>query len=709
MIRTTQHNRILRPRMNMNKLNFDHHRNTTIGTVEFVSPTEFKVLLDFSAPQNTAVNQGVPMLFPKINGFVLIPNELGAIVAIISWIGIEHSAFPKRKGYKDFDIIDLPFPLRKMSINPLGILKSSAQKGLILERGIYSYPSVGDPVILPTPEQLTAIVINKDKNAKVNIGTAPIAANAPVNIDPDKLFGRHLAVLGNTGSGKSCTVAGLIRWSLQSALNYKTETTSQPNTRFIILDPNGEYTKTFDDLTGSIRKFAVRIDDDVAIQQLQVPAWMWNSYEWTSITQATGRTQRPILRRALRELRGGAISGEADIISQLRRHYSSCIITLLNDLTIGAPAYQEFPGKQNMGEKLMAFSKDAEGFSHELQDGVVKEKVREINSQLEKTAQSRKKTSGYYDPFQRNDVANAIKVINGLLNEVGGIIQYEGPDEDSPIPFDVSSLPEHVERLAREQNVLQYLDFLIMRIRTILADTKLSPLVGTEDSISLDKWLDEYIGTDKANNGQISLIDLSLVPTEVVHLVIGVVSRLIFEALQRYRRINGKEFPTVMVLEEAHSFIRKYSADDETSPARMCCQTFERIAREGRKFGLGLLLSSQRPSELSPTVLSQCNTFILHRLVNDRDQELVGKLVPDNLGGLLNELPVLPTRKAIILGWAAPIPILVEINELKDKKQRPHSEDPKFWNVWTGQEERDIDWNKVADDWTGSHHAETKS
>jgi hypothetical protein len=85
-------------------------------------------------------------------------------------------------------------------------------------------------------------------------------------------------------------------------------------------------------------------------------------------------------------------------------------------------------------------------------------------------------------------------------------------------------------------------------------------------------------------------------------------------------------------------------------------------------------------------------------LVNDRDQELVGKLVPDNLGGLLKELPVLPTRKAILLGWAAPIPILVEINELKED-QRPHSDDPKFWNVWTGSEERPIDWKKIADDW----------
>jgi DNA helicase HerA-like ATPase len=133
----------------------------------------------------------------------------------------------------------------------------------------------------------------------------------------------------------------------------------------------------------------------------------------------------------------------------------------------------------------------------------------------------------------------------------------------------------------------------------------------------------------------------------------------------------------------------------------MCRHTFERIAREGRKFGLGLVLSSQRPSELSPTTLAQCNTFLLHRIVNDKDQELIAKLVPDDLRGLLRELPSLPTRLAILLGWATPVPILVELNELA-KEHRPRSADPRFWGVWTGVEPRKIDWKKLVDDWTES-------
>src|SRR3989339_1647976 len=131
----------------------------------------------------------------------------------------------------------------------------------------------------------------------------------------------------------------------------------------------------------------------------------------------------------------------------------------------------------------------------------------------------------------------------------------------------------------------------------------------------------------------------------------------------------------------------------------MCCQVFERIAREGRKFGLGLVLSPQRPSELSPTVLSQCNTFLLHRISNDSDQELVKRLVPDNLRGLLSDLPSLPSQNAILLGWASELPVLVKMDDLP-KDQQPQSDDPDFWGVWVGRGdneeniERNIDWSK---------------
>jgi hypothetical protein len=182
---------------------------------------------------------------------------------------------------------------------------------------------------------------------------------------------------------------------------------------------------------------------------------------------------------------------------------------------------------------------------------------------------------------------------------------------------------------------------------------------------------------------------------------------MIFEALQRYRKLHeeNKVLPTTLVMEEAHTFIKRYEDDAENQDAAsVCCQVFERIAREGRKFGLGLVLSSQRPSELSPTVLSQCNSFLLHRISNDRDQDLVQRFVPDNLKGLFRELPSLSSQNAILLGWASELPVLVRINDLP-KYQQPQSDDPDFWSVWSGKDkddnevEREVDWKKIADDW----------
>ncbi len=687
--------------MNPSDINYDDLRNLTIGTVESVSPSEIRVLLDLNAPQNTALNTGTPTLFPKINGYVLLPNEAGALIGMISWIGIEHSPYPKRKGFKDFDLVDLPFPLRKMSISPLGILKKE-DKGYKIERGVYSYPSVGDAVVIPTHEQLQSIVENKDENAKIKIGNSPLAANAPVYVDPDKLFGRHVAVLGNTGSGKSCSVAGLIRWSLD-AVKSEIEPNKNPNARFIILDPNGEYTKTFDDISGKLRIFKVAIDEKKnGFEQLEVPAWMWNSYEWSSITQASGRTQRPLLRRALRELRNSNTESSEDEQLVLRRYLSSNLVSLKKALNYGD--YKTEATK--FGFLLKSVSED---LAHKkVIDADIASAIKEASERLSEIIKRRYKTFidkvtndkvEYYVAFEENDVEEGINSIESILGKVGGLLQYKGPDEDSPIHFKGEDLPNHLERLAQEQNVQQFLDFLIMRVRTMLSDTRMSSIIGTETDISLTDWLEKYVGKNNAENGEITVVDLSLVPPEIIHIVVAVMARIIFEAIQRYKRKYAKLLPTVLVMEEAHNFISRYNTDNEEfSPSRLCSQAFEKIAKEGRKFGLGLLLSSQRPSELSPTVLSQCNTFLLHRLVNDRDQELVKRFVPDNLGSILNELPVLPTKKAILLGWAAPVPILIDMNELK-KEHQPDSKDPDFWDVWTGREERKINWKEIVDEW----------
>lgn len=676
---------------------FEYIRNQAIGTVEYVSPREIKVLLEINAPQNTAINTGVPQLFPKINGFILIPNESGALVGIVSWMGVEYSPYPKRKGYKDFDLIDLPFPLRKLSISPLGILKEEDGR-FEIERGVYNYPSVGDVVVVPNQDQLRAIVQNKDVHAKVKIGISPMAANAPVYVSPDRVFGRHVAILGNTGSGKSCSVAGLIRWSLEQAKS-ELSVGKKLNSRFIILDPNGEYGETFQDL-GTVRRFQVLLNESATteIQQLKVPSWMWNSYEWSSIAQASGRTQRPLLRQTLREVRGSGVAEQDFELLRSKRFLISILVSLRNFENQGVSAIAAWPGKNNLYDTLNSAKDSLAVFLTGL-NGEPKLRVEAIIDSINVVLSRRPKVGNNCTAFTLQDIQEVTTTIISSAEVFGELQSYIGPDEDSPVFFTNNDFLSHLERLTQQNNAQQFMDFFLMRVRSILTDSRIASVIETKkpEELSLDKWLKEYIGsTDESN---INIIDLSLLPSEILYVIVSVLSRVIFEAHQRYRRKNGHILPSTLVVEEAHNFIKRYDGDsDEITAVKLCAQSFEKIAKEGRKFGLGLLISSQRPSELSQTVLSQCNTFLLHRLVNDKDQDMVKKLVPDNLGSILNELPILPTKKAILLGWAAPIPVIVEMNTLHDS-HCPKSKDPEFWDVWTGASERSVRWKEIAAEW----------
>lgn len=695
----------------MSQTPFEQAGSLRIGAVEFVSPDEIKVGLDIEAPESVALNAGGPRPFPRVNGYLLIPVDDGFLVGQTEWMTVERSPFPKRRGMQDFGLVDLPYPLRRLSLNPLGTLRTAAGgEGYMFRRGADALPSVGAAVVLPTDAQLRSIVESGERR-RVQIGTSPLAGDARVCVDPNRLFGRHLAVLGNTGSGKSCSVAGLIRWSLEQAQQVRGDT---PNARFIVLDPNGEYSRAFPKDDPTVRARVFRVNPGEGDRALKVPLWFWNSAEWCSFTQASARTQRPLLKRALREVKAGRTeaSDSTDVTDverrlRLRRRLSSQLIALRRDLRSNAIKTEA----TKFGFQAEAIAADIEQWipQHpEVPLTPIRDAARAALNKRRRSGNDRSTGQAfvYFVAFTDGEVDAIIETIGAALATLGGIVLEEGPDEDVPLIFKGTDLADHIEILAEQENVSHYLDFLVARVRTFLSDPRMRAIISDTEGTTLESWLTDYIGSANAEGGCVSVIDLSLVPTEVVHVVTAVIARMTFEALQRYVTLNaGETLPTVLVMEEAHTFIKRYKEDVENQDAAtVCCQVFERIAREGRKFGLGLVLSSQRPSELSPTVLSQCNTFLLHRISNDRDQELVHRLVPDNLRGLLRELPSLPSQSAVLLGWASELPVLVKMNDLP-KSQQPRSDDPEFWGIWVGKDDagelmtRDTDWSRIADDW----------
>lgn len=214
------------------------------------------------------------------------------------------------------------------------------------------------------------------------------------------------------------------------------------------------------------------------------------------------------------------------------------------------------------------------------------------------------------------------------------------------------------------------------------------PTLADDAKKDIPELLESWLGAEKP----VSILDLSGVPSGVLHHLVGGILNILYEALFWGREASegGRQRPLLIVMEEAHRYLGK----DANSPAKTMVQ---RIVKEGRKFGVGAMIVSQRPSEIDDTILSQCGTFIALRLSNSGDRSKVQSALPDSLSGLMDSLPVLRTGEAIITGEAAKLPIRCRIT-LPPDDARPSSEDPAVARAWAKKRE-DEDYVNLSGPW----------
>ncbi|RKS23362.1 hypothetical protein CLV94_2270 [Flavobacterium endophyticum] len=273
---------------------------------------------------------------------------------------------------------------------------------------------------------------------------------------------------------------------------------------------------------------------------------------------------------------------------------------------------------------------------------------------------------------------------------------------DSPVPYNMENILIELKRLDNEQVVGSTsagkagdfkgkLSRFIQRLEAKIQDKRLGFMFQiSEDEMHID-WLNKLcnclmLGSKRnEKKGGVKIIDFSEVPSDVLPLVIGLVARLIFTVQQW--TANDKRHPICLLCDEAHLYIPERTSQDSASELGL--KNFERIAKEGRKYGVSLIVISQRPAEVNRTVLSQCNNFISLRLSNAEDQAVIKRLLPDNLAGLTDVLPILDIGEALIVGDASLLPTRVIIDEPKIK---PQSATIRFWKEWSNEEaEQDID------------------
>jgi uncharacterized protein len=208
------------------------------------------------------------------------------------------------------------------------------------------------------------------------------------------------------------------------------------------------------------------------------------------------------------------------------------------------------------------------------------------------------------------------------------------------------------------------------------------------------------LGYSKNKESNVTIIDLSGVPFEVLSITVSLISRILFEYGYYYKRMrnlkNPKEkinndIPILLVYEEAHKYVPK----SELSKYRSSKEAIERIAKEGRKYGVTLLLSSQRPSEISETIFSQCNNFIAMRLTNPNDQNYVKKLLPDTLGNIIDRLPSFKAGEALLIGDSVAIPSIVQIDKCTTP---PSSNDIPYFDLWK-EEWKHLNIEEIRKEW----------
>ena len=610
-----------------------------IGKVVAINSDRFSVEL-LSGLDNFNVNGYDDIhYFAQLNSYVIIPYQNYYIVAEVSGVREKDLNVPFSNPTEQ--ILSKIQAGKYLEVLPIGTIKDDQ-----FDFGVSVYPTLYSDVLYIKEQELDTIFktnsskkpiegTDKYRYTSLPIGKSIIFPDYEVKIDIDKFFGSHSAVLGNTGSGKSCTIASMLQTL------YKLENNSATGSTFIFFDVNGEYKQAFKNLKDNkdIQVTNFSIDTEATNEKFQLPHWFLNIDEWALLLKASEKSQLPILRNAL----GFTQNLSQEIISHI---YACNIMYVYEHWESSVTKRQRIISLIDKSKIAIDYSKlDAKfgNFSNKQEEDNFKISVKnyikeDVNIDLKFNS----------DYFEFKDLEQALE--NAILYE-----EYHG-----------------------NKQIRDYCSSMITRFKSIKEREEFKFLTTTQNDKSIDEYIYSLLGIEKPEDNaikknQVIIIDLNSANDETVEVISCVISRLIFEKLKTAKDRN--QFPINLVLEEAHRYISTESGKIFGDANRI----FERIAKEGRKYGMFLLVSSQRPSELSRTVLSQCSNFIVHRIQNPEDLSHIRQITPHISETILKRLPSIPTQHALIFGHSVNLPTTFKVNEANPKPKSDNNEISKNW------------------------------
>ena len=449
------------------------------------------------------------------------------------------------------------------------------------------------------------LIYSNDKNYNFEIGSLSSNKNQKFKINGNNFFSKHSAIVGSTGSGKSCSVASLLQSVVQIKNNHNLNIDAKKNAHIIILDLHAEYTSAFK--LAEEQQFNLNI---LTVDKIFLPYWLMNSEELESLfiesNEANSHNQVSQFKNA--------------VILNKKKHNSNS-----EEITYDTPVYFSI--------------------------------VEVINF-----IRNKNKLTTYEG---EGGIFLAVRDRKGLENIDDNLwedLDFHPSSGNSKVTFFDSKVS------ASDGFKGEFTRFL-SRLETTLADKRLKFLLDSKDdegnllhTNDCEKIVKQFLGyLDRSN---VSILDLSAIPFEVISIVVSLVSRLLFDFSFHYSKIKHthnvkNDIPILLVCEEAHIYLPR----DEKIDYRASRKAIERIAKEGRKYGISLMVVSQRPSEVSDTILSQCSNFIALRLTNYQDQNYIKSLLPDSANTLVDMLPILSQGEAFIVGDSVILPSLVQFSE----------------------------------------------
>lgn len=639
-------------------------RKRAIGKVVSVSADRFVIEMHGGTDNFTVVGFDDIHYVARLGSFLIIPVQTEYVVAEI--VGLREKDPVTGRGDDRGTTLDKASSAKFLDVVPVGMLPQNETGRFRF--GVSTFPSLYADALYALDQELDRIFdvdVAEEAAPGPNENTTPDPADATryraisfgdsvvfqgydVKVRLDDFFGGHAAVLGNTGSGKSCTVASILQSLFEKPDEHKAR-----GATFVVFDVNGEYQRAFAQLErrAGIRVQELELDGTAELGKFQLPHWFLDQSEWEMLLQASEKTQIPVLRNALGLT--SMLSGETD--QRIKAHFvAKCILECLRGSDGDSPVSKI----QRIYSLLNKYS------------------TYNLN---EKTLCSFGYNARYGNFTPEANFERFVKHVTQFVLQDVHLPHYSGQ------PFNFNDLTECLdfailyEEAHGNRQIRDYCASMMTRVHSLADRREFDFLKGdtTGHPISQQSFLKEILGIDDTlgldKQSQLIVINMNSVDDEIVELVSAVIARMIFRLLRRANPRN--HFPVHFILEEAH----RYIADKPSKYAVEASRIFERIAKEGRKYGIFLMVASQRPSELSRTVLSQCSNFVVHRIQNPEDLAHIRQMTPFISDAVLKRLPSLPKQHALVFGNAVNLPTTFRV---RNADPLPMSHDARIRDLW---------------------------